>query len=323
MTGQQSLIDYIKQNLRNGFQESEIRQALHQAGWGTLDIEDGFREAKGAKTLGKFIDTQKLLPQPANRQKILTILTLALTLPVIGLGSFWLYQKYASPDIPEPEGQVEGTQNANLTSGLQEAQGRDEQRLKDTTGLKQALELYFQQHQQYPPKISELVSQKLIAEVPRDPKSDEPYLYRSLGEPALHYFLAFILETKARGLKPGLQVVYSEEEISPELFQRYQSLISGAVTPLGAEGLKITKLDEKPFLPQEPVTLEVYGQKTAELLSANMIIPGYLEQVDQSRPLVFKFLAPKNPGQYPVYVFGFDGSGQGYFQKTLLVVENP
>ncbi len=329
------LLNYIKQNLENGFAASEIKQALKQAGWSTLDIEEGFRQTRGQNPLSaKLLDNQNLLPQPppgflaTHKTQVFTVLVILIALPILGFSGFWIYQKYGPASLPQTSTsgrltQVQGTQEIATPGEFKDAQTRDETRLKDIGGLQQTLELYFQKHQLYPKKISELASEGLIAEVPRDPKSNEPYLYRALGDPALYYFLAFVLETKVGNLKPGLRVVYSQEEIPPELFQRYQTFISSSDPKLATEGLKISKLNQKPFLPQEPVTLEVEGIEPVKLDSANLIIPGYLEQVDQNIPLVFKFLAPKNPGQYTVYVFGFDSSNQGYFQKTSLVVESP
>lgn len=138
------------------------------------------------------------------------IFLLVLT-PLIGFGSAWIYSrsgglKSARPEPLADSGQVAGA----LTESQAEKSSRDEQRLSDIAALQTALEQYFTIHQLYPKNLAELENQSLVQALPVDPKTQEPYLYTPLGEPALYYSLSFLLELGRDNLKAGFHSVSSE-----------------------------------------------------------------------------------------------------------------
>ena len=155
---------------------------------------------------------------------------------------------------------------------------------------------------------------------PSDPQTKEPYLYKALGEPAIHYSLSFVLEGRMGTLKPGLQVVSSEQRLPAELLKNQEAVIQGEVSPALSDKLLVTELDKTPFLPGEEVRINIQDKEAVPLKSAFLIIDK-IELTDTAAPFEFSFTAPKNPGSYSVQIFAFDSDGAGYLQRATLIVK--
>lgn len=194
---QVELINYIRQNAKDGFSKKEIRNALFAAGWNSEEVDLAFLSIKDSK-----------------RQLLRTIALIIIT-PLIGFGSAWLYQT-SRPDATSDAGPNVGEVSGVSTETIEEKQTRDQQRISDIAALQTALEKYFSSHQLYPKNLSVLIAENLITSVPLDPKNKEPYLYSALGEPPLYYSLSFLLETKLDSLQKGFNSVNSENRISSQ-----------------------------------------------------------------------------------------------------------
>ncbi len=325
----QSLINYIKQNLANGFSEGEIKQALRLAGWQEKDIVDSFAIAKNQLApqalTGQLSKDKNFVSQ--NSKKIITALVVLVFFPILGIGGFFLYQNFGPSgneiNTPLSSGQVSGERTSGVEAGVvsaEELQKRDTQRLTDVSDIQQALEKYFERYQTYPQKLSDLINDGLLSQIPKDPKNDDPYLYTAFGQPALYYSLAWILESDVGTLAKGLHTASSENRIPVENFLTQQSVILGEEET--SQALTITDLSVIPFYPQEEVTLEVNSPAENKLVSAILILENsYINLTDTKAPFVFRFSAPADSGQYTVNVYGFGEPGTSYFQQTTLTVK--
>ena len=325
----QSLVSYIKQNLANGFSEGEVRQALRRAGWPEQDITDSFAIAKNQlapQTLtGGLAKDKNFVAQ--NSKKIITALVVLVFFPILGIGGFFLYQNFGpngSRVNTPPTGEVAGERTSNVEPSpvaAEELQKRDVRRLTDVSDTQKALESYFERYQTYPQKLSDLVNEGLLGQIPKDPKNDTPYLYTTFGEPALYYSLAWILESDIGTLAKGLHTASSENMVPVQDFLAQQSVILGE-TEKTSEALATTDLSVIPFYPQEEVTLEVAGLAGGKLASVILIVENsYINLVDTKAPFGFRFTAPQDTGQYTVNIYAFDELGTSFFQKTTLTVK--
>lgn len=315
------LVSYIKQTISQGFAESEIRQALREAGWHEAEIEEGFLEIKSPQSVpaahpvippisvaplqtASQGEPQTAAPQnffAKNSRLLIIILAILVALPILGFAGYWAYQKLGK------QGETRGA----LTTSNEKPAERDRKRLDDIAGLQDSLQTYFDRNNYYPGSLSAL------GEVPTDPKSGERYLYSALGGPALHYTLGFVLEEGIGTLKAGFQNVTSEYALPTDNLKKEQVLIDGGETPQSAE-LEITDLSITPFYAGESVNLEI---KTDLDLESVMLVMDNLELIDKRFPYSFNFSAPKTSGTYTVKVFGFHKTGKSYYQTTNLIVQ--
>lgn len=326
----QSLTEYIKQNLSVGFDETEIKQALLAAGWLASDIETGFLEAKASQKQ-PYLDERAVATTSApsgffKKHKTVLIISLVVivTAPLLTYGGFLAYQKFFKPKTQSPpaEKSASPSQNTERTRPSAEALARDKQRITDIDRLQTALETYFAARQLYPPTLSGLLEISAVNGIPADPKTKNPYLYRALGDPALHYSLSFVLETDYGSLPAGLQQVSSESHLPAGLLQKQQSLVEGLREESEmSQNLIITDLGQTPFYPQEEVAVEVQTRTPDITLQNVFLVTEGLDLLDRKPPFRFTFTAPKAPGSYAVYVLAVDQNSQSYTQKTLFTVE--
>ena len=326
----QSLVNYIKQNLANSFSEGEIKQALRLAGWQEKDIVDAFAIAKNQLAphtiTGQFSKDKNFVAQ--NSKKIITALVVLVFFPILGIGGFFLYQNFGPSgnrvSTPVPPGEISGERTSNIeldSVSAEELQKRDVHRLTDVSDIQKALESYFERYQTYPQKLSDLVGERLLGQIPKDPKNDDPYLYTTFGQPALYYSLTWILESDVGTLAKGLHTASSETMVPVQDFLTQRSVVLGEVEKV-PEGLTITDLSVIPFYPHEEVTLEVTNLSGSNLTSAILIVENsYINLMDPKAPFRFRFSAPRDSGQYTVNVYAFDEQGASYFQKSTLIVK--
>lgn len=331
----QSLTNYIKQNLANGFSETEIRGTLQNAGWYEAEIEEGFLEAKqGARP--KPPESPAPEPEMQNPgflarygKPLLISLIILIAAPALVYGGIFAYQRFFSAEDSVP-GQTNppADQTTEATAADRQAQEmakRDEQRLDDVASLQSALGAYFAASQFYPKTLETLVSATTTAAtstaltvIPRDPKTNNAYLYTALGDPPLYYSLSFVLEEDVGTLKAGLQVVTGEKIIDPEALKKENAAVKGESAAQTISGeLQITDLSKLPFYPGEEVSLEI---SAGIPLNTVLLVMEGLNLVDRQPPYGFNFSAPETPRDYEVKVFGFDGGGNSYFQMTKLTV---
>src|SRR3989338_355119 len=325
----QALISYVKENLAAGFPENEIRDGLRKVGWREEEIEEGFLNA-GGRPVSPLPQVPQIEDGPAEtepgffakrKKTLLVALIIAVAAPILAFAGVMTYQKFIKTEAPLPETeqaaapQETAPSNAEKKSIEQQARTqRDRQRLEDIAQIQSALSEYFTANSFYPKKLADL---SLVA-VPADPKNHTDYLYNPLGEPALNYSLAFVLEEDVGMLKAGLQAVSSENKLEAAETTRQDQLVKGEITPekISSE-IEITDLSKLPFYPGEEVTLEA---KTALELQAVLLIMDNLNLTDKKNPFTFTFSAPGNPGEYPVKIFGFTREGENYYQFTKLIV---
>lgn len=318
---EQSLVDYIKQTLASGFSENEIRKTLAEASWEAREIEEAFVQIHDGKPGARQREPQEDF-FTRHRRALVILLAAIVLLPVLAYGGFFLYQRFTVPKTEEAALPVYATPAQTPKTEDMEAK-RDEQRIRDIKTLQDALDSYFAAKQFYPRDLTELISEATLTRLPADPKTNQLYLYTPLGDPALHYSLAFILEKGVGTLKAGLQVVSSQEKLEAEILQNQNDLIKGETTiPLRQNSIQITDLSQTSFYPQEEVSLSISAPAEVELSSAALITDG-LDLVDRNPPFGFRWSAPKNPGEYQVKVFAFDKNGESYSQTTQLIVREP
>ena len=324
---EQILLKYIKQNLAAGFPEEQIRQALRAAGWQETEIEQAIFEVE---MLAPEEALTGNLPKAGGffgkyGKPLITVLVILIALPILGYGGLLTYQKFFQKknDLPPAATQtLKPPANAtqNQTPAQEQPEGiRDRQRIVAVQNLQTALESYYETNKFYPQSLTTLVDQELLVALPRDPKTNEPYLYTPLGEPALHYSLSFLLETNLGTLKQGLQVVSSENRLPADLIISQDSLIKGLSSRPAGGVLLVTDLSKKPFYPTEEVTLEVRPVAGIELVSVKLVMPN-LDLLDRSAPFQFRFSAPKEPGEYEIKIFGFETKGAGFSETAKLSV---
>ena len=342
----QSLKDYIQQNLSSGFAETEIRKVLRDAGWSELDVEEAFLEINppanppaaapveprvqsrpqpvALRTAAPAEPAVEVLPKQesffsANKKLFIGLLIFIVVFPVLAYGGIIGYEKFfksqgtqtVTPPSPPP------APPAAAPDPLLDAKTRDSQRLEDIKNIQDGLSAFFTEKQTFPQTLGELVLAGKLTQVPTDPKTKQNYLYTPLGEPVLHYSLSFILETDHGTMKSGLQVGSSETKVETEAIQQQEDAVQGAFT-IGSANLIITNLSASTFYPQEEVTLEIRATDT-ELTSAILTME-HLNLIDQRQPWAFRFSAPKNPGEYTVKIVAFDKNGKTLSQTTKLIV---
>lgn len=330
----ETLLEYIKETAGAGFAEEKIKAQLRAAGWDDAEIAEGFAAVKGgpaitpvqepinrhATTGGEKIEVDSWFSR--HKGTLITILLVIILLPLIAYGGYWGYQKYFKA---EEQGQTKTpSQSPPMQSTGGENQGimksRDEQRLKDIASLQTAFTNYYTAKQVYPKALSDLVTENLLSTVPTDPDPKSSYVYSALGEPALHYSLAFLLETRMGTLAKGLQVVTDSSRLPADNIQNQENTVKGAAAAIATEKLLVTDLSQAPFFPGEEVRADIVSPPGKDIVSVFLVV-GDLELVDQAPPYGFTFSAPQGPGAYPVQIFAFDRAGQGYLQKTSLTVD--
>src|SRR3989344_2015067 len=233
----QSLVNYIKQNLANSFSEGEIKQALRLAGWQEKDIVDAFAIAKNQLAphtiTGQFSKDKNFVAQ--NSKKIITALVVLVFFPILGIGGFFFYQNFGpngSRVNTPPTGEVAGERTSNVEPSpvaAEELQKRDVRRLTDVSDTQKALESYFERYQTYPQKLSDLVNEGLLGQIPKDPKNDDPYPYTTFVQLALYYSLTWILESDVGTLAKGLHTASSETMVPVQDFLTQRSVVLGEV----------------------------------------------------------------------------------------------
>lgn len=327
----QTLISYIKENLAAGFPENEIRNALRRVGWREEEIEEGFSSARQVRTVPPPPQVPQTEYQTAetalgffasHKKALLATLIVVVAAPILAFAGVMTYQKFIKTKTPpvETEQTATTTQNTAPVSAEkpnpeeQARTQRDRHRLEDIAQIQSALTEYFTANSSYPKNLADLSLQA----IPADPKTGTSYLYNALGEPALNYSLAFVLEGDIGTLKAGLQAVSSENKIEAAEATRQDQLVKGEITPEKVSSeIEITDLSKLPFYPGEEVTLEV---KTALELQTIFLIMDNLSLIDKKNPFTFSFSAPAKPGEYPVKIFGFTAGGENYYQLTKLIV---
>ena len=56
MAANPELVDYVRQQMKSGYGEQQIRDMLIQTGWQPHEVDDAFKEAKGGSaSLGMVI----------------------------------------------------------------------------------------------------------------------------------------------------------------------------------------------------------------------------------------------------------------------------
>lgn len=325
----QSLVSYIKQNLREGFSQSEIQTALVGAGWTPQDITQAFVEsgAVPAATAALPVDLTYQPDQPqsflAKHGKLLIILLVVIILlPILAYGVFWAYERYIAaeaqpqtntatpPPAPPPPPQAPAVDP--------QAAAHDRERLQDIKNLQSALDSYLGVKKVYPKLLDELVKENVISTIPLDPKSNVQYLYSPLGEPTLDYSLSFILETDAGALKKGLHEVSPSNRLEPAAVQSQDEAVRGITTMPNSLELQITNLSLTPFYPGEEVSVAVSSRVPLEQV---ILLVNHLKLTDSHFPFNIRFTAPKTPGEYPVQIFGFTSDSQTLTQTTKLIVK--
>lgn len=321
----QNLLAYIKQNLKDGFSENEIRKALLGAGWTASDVDESFRDAKSqpqkpGQTMD-ILEKELTADQPKKSglfsnlgKKLTTIAAVVIALPVLGFGGFWIYQRFTSPTLKEV------VNSATITSEQwdSEAAIRDRQRLENVETLQTALTAFYSLKTFYPQTLEELKNEKLLDLVPRDPSSGEPYLYISLGEPPVDYSLSFVLETDFGTLSSGLHNVSPAKLIRAADMKTRDQIIKGIIVKSASPDLTITDLADSNFSPEDEVAVTVTA---AASLDEAVLLMDYLRLSDDLEPFTFTFTAPRDPGEYDVRVFGFAKNGSIFYQTTKLVVK--
>lgn len=324
----QSLVAYVKQNLKDGFSQTEIQNALGAAGWHQQDIAEALEQAEpvasAAAVSTDFSADLTYTPESdsffaRHGRALIIIVILIILLPVLAYAGFWGYQRYfptrTIQNTPDTA-QVNPPPAAPLID--EQAVARDEQRLRDIADLQTALSSFFTAKNTYPKMLDELVTGKVLTAVPTDPKSQESYLYYPLGETPRDYSLAFILETDMGTLKKGLQ------EVNPANPLQYSAALSQteAVKGLSAQSLSaqllITDLSRAPFYPGEEASITIQSEADLEEV---LLLAGHIKLSDKNQPFSFRFSAPKIAGDYTVRVFGFTTDGQTLFQTTTLTVK--
>lgn len=346
----QALKDYIQQNLTSGFAETEIRKVLRDASWSELDVEEAFLEINPPAQAPVRVPVNPVsnpvtheenpviseaqaapvepLPQQesfftANKKLLISILVFIIVFPVLAYAGIIGYEKFfkgAETSQPESARPLTSTPPPppapeNLQAA---AKKRDAQRLEDIEAIQTALSSFYAEKQAFPKTLGELVLSGLLFKIPTDPKTNQNYLYTALGDPVLHYSLSFILETDYGTLKSGLQVGSSESQIPIDEIKQQEAAVQGAVIST-SPNLVITDLSRTPFYPQEEVTLEVTAHDAN--LESMVLAMDHLNLVDQKQPWMFRFSAPKNPGEYEVKVLAFDRQGKTLSQTTKLIVK--
>lgn len=322
---EQELINYIKQNLAAGFSEAEIRQALIDAGWQPQEVAEAFAAAPVAgtaalsQTPGFFARHKKLL---------LTSLIIIVAVPALAYAGILTYQSLTADTTEEVQTPPAGPSQAELEAARQaeaerqeaQARARDQQRIADIETLETGLAAYFEAKKEYPTSLDLLVQEGFLTSLPTDPKDQTPYLYTALGAPALHYSLAFLLETDVGTLASGLQVVSSEEPLEASATTTEQAVVEGALTASDTDSLRVTDLRQTLFSPRAEAAIAVEAATAVELKSVILNMEG-LRLTDRTAPFHFSFSAPAAAGEYAVQIFGFDKSGKSYSAATVLKVE--
>lgn len=327
----QSLVAYIKQNLRDGFPQNEIQIALVGAGWSRHDIDEAFAEAghggqpqarpaPGAPAeLSADLSYHPDVPASflsRHGRLLVMIFILIILLPVLAYGGFWAYQRYSAPEETADPAPSPAPAPPPAPIIDEQAAVRDEQRIADVAGLQTALETYLAAKKAYPKTLDELVTEKIITAVPVDPKTQAPYLYSPFGGTPLDYSLSFILETGVGSMKKGLHEASPAQPLSASLIQKQNNAVKGLTAPAGT--LRITDLARAPFYPGEEVKIDI--SSSAKLIQTVLTV-NHLKLTDEHFPFSVRFSAPSRPGEYPVSVFGFAENGEVVSQSTKLTVK--
>ena len=294
------LLDYIKQNLKAGFREKEIRQTLSRAGWNEGEITEAFHAGSP-------------LPAKPTGRPITKLVALLL---ILTFGGFATYQKFLNPrqvQVPNQTSKVQGEQTSA------EASEHDRKRVTDIQTIQDALDAYFEKNQTYPKRLSYLVKANLLPTLPLDPKTNDPYNYTAVGEPALYYSLPFLLETGIGTLESGLEVATSENQLSAPFLEKQEKLLRGEDQALQSTKFSITNLSDKQFQPQQEIHLTAEANPNLEIKNVVLVIDD-LKLVDKKWPFEFQFTAPKKPGQYRATIFGFSKSGANFSASTTLEI---
>lgn len=323
------LQDYVNKTIADGFSEEEISNALQKSGWQAEDIKQAIANTK--QDTSQTAPTQEPnTPGFFSRNKKLLIISaiVIILIPALTYVGFLVYQNYSEKQQQAEERRIAQEQLAELEkmeaeqqameAEKQQAQNRDRQRINDIAEIQAKLTEYLTANESYPLSLSALVEAELLEAVPTDPESGQAYLYTPLGSPALHYSLAFVLESKISTLGEGLHVVSSEQSIDADAILNQESTIQGAKTDY--QGLlNITNLAENAFSPGNEVAVNVENNENINLQHAVLVMDG-LRLTDSTAPFGFKFTAPTESGDFTVEVFGFDGAGKTYYGKTVLKV---
>ncbi len=318
-----SLLSYIKQNLKDGFSELEIRQILLGAGWGAMDVEEAFSVATiRPKPQSMDILEKELAPQAQSkpgflgrmRQMVIPSLIVIMAIPIVGITAYWSYSWFSGSG-------ENGTVNSATISSAeleQDATIHDQRRLEDIETIQAALSAFFTANHVYPQTLDELLNGKNLLSIPIDPQTKDNYLYMALGDPALDYSLTFSLETDFGILKRGLQNVNPQNLIKAAEIKTANQLVKGLIVNSPSPELNITDLSQTAVVPGSEITVELSAP--TELAQA-ILISEPLRLTDERSPFRFTFSAPVATGQYEVRVFGFAKNGSILYQTTTFTVK--
>lgn len=325
------LLEYIKRTRASGFSDVQIRQALFGAGWTNVEIQDAFiavaNEGHAVATTPPERNPLPSLPTTPgffsrHAKTIIVILAALIVLPLVAYGGLLAYQKFSAPKKspvttnPSPPPSPTSTEKELIEK-------RDRQRVKDVGTLQTALGKFYETGKVYPKTLTELVAAGQLDHVLLDPKTNRPYLYTPIEDPALHYAISFLLENDVGSLAAGLQVVTAENKIEGETLEKQDELIKGEQVQAASAEFSVTDLSKTAFRPLEEIDLEITIPANLGIDSVHMVV-GSLDLTDRSAPYGFRFSAPKAPGEYQVNIFAFDLNGKSYYQSTNFTVKtNP
>ncbi|OGE84472.1 MAG: hypothetical protein A2846_01030 [Candidatus Doudnabacteria bacterium RIFCSPHIGHO2_01_FULL_49_9] len=322
----QGLLSYIKQNLKDGFSENEIRQAVLGAGWGARDVEEAFsaasvkpQPARPAQSMD-ILEKELSADQPAQKPGPLgrgakvfgSILPVLILLPVLGIAGFWSYQRFFT-------GAEEQVNSAMITAEQTalEAATRDRFRLEHIESLQTALSNFYSTKQSYPVALEELAGANLLQTMPTDPATGENYLYAPLGEPPLDYSLTYIMETDYGTESKGLYTVNPGVLIHAADIKTKDQIVKGIIVKSLSPDLSVTDLSAQEFAAGDEVVLSVSFPSG---LAQVFLVLGDMKLSDKREPFSFSFTAPQAPGEYKVRIYGFVINGSILYQTTNLVV---
>ena len=85
--------------------------------------------------------------------------------------------------------------------------GRDSKRLGDIKQLQTSLQFYFDKYNAYPSALSDLVTEKMIPVLPKDPKTNTEYFYDLTNGGASYHLATNIEDPKNKALKSDRDIV--------------------------------------------------------------------------------------------------------------------
>jgi hypothetical protein len=169
----QTLIDNIKNRFQQGEKSDQIKEALINEGWSVGDIEAAFAQIRHEALLQIPIYARIHHWIQQTDQKTAQLSTRTIIQIFIGIGVLFIAGVAGLYFVLDP-------------LGLQTS-ARDRTREDNGVALREALAHYNQDNQTYPKSLDQLVP-KYIETVPHDPKSKQPYSYKTTSGYANYAF---------------------------------------------------------------------------------------------------------------------------------------